>query len=112
MPTPLKTLLGDARSIPIRTSNAATNLLPTDRGGCVRKDNTNAYTFTIRTDALEGWDDNASILVANDGLGGNLTVAQGAGVTIVENLTTGNVMIPPGQSRLLHRTGANAWRAR
>lgn len=103
---------GSVRMIRVRTSNANTNITRADRGGTVRKDNSTAYTFTIRDDATEGWIENETILVCNDGLAGDLILNPVASVTIVAGIVSGAVTIPPGDSRLVQRVGPNSWRAR
>lgn len=98
--------------IPVRTVTAATNFLLSDRGGCVRKDNTSALTWTILNDATSGWSTNVSIVVANDGSSGNVTITPGSGVTLTAGTTSGSFTLAPGESRLLHRAAANNWRIR
>jgi hypothetical protein len=102
----------DPVSIRNRVSNRATNLSVLDRGGSVRKTDTGAYTYAIRPDVIEGWNDDAAILVANDGSSGDLTVAGQGTVVITAGTTVGAVTIPPGDSRLLSRVGVDSWRAR
>ena len=67
MPATLAQLVGDPRDVAVRLSNAATNILFTDRNGCVRKSDTGTHTWTVTTDAAGGWDRNVAIIVANDG---------------------------------------------
>lgn len=103
---------GNLRNIDIRTSNGATNFTMSDRGGTVNKTAAGAATWTIRTDANEGWSGGVSILVANDSSSGNVTIALEGGVTLVAGTTSGPATMLPGENRLLQRIAANSWRLR
>lgn len=103
---------GNVRDISLRTSNANTNILASDRGGEVNKTDNSTPTFTIRTDANGNYGNGFSTIVANDGSTGNVTIGLEAGVTLTAGTTTGPFALPPGQSRLLRRVGANTWRLR
>lgn len=103
---------GNVRDINVRTSNANTNIQLSDRGGEVNKTDNSTPTYTVRTDANSGISGGFSTILANDGPSGNLTIAPEAGVTLVTGTTTGPFSIVPGESRLLRRIGANAYRLR
>lgn len=112
MPVSLASLLFDARDIGVRVSNAATDIVFSDRGGCVQKTNASTPTWTVTSDAVGGWDRNVAVIAANDGTSGAVTISPGAGVTLIAGTTSGAFSLPAGESRLLHRVAANSWRVR
>jgi hypothetical protein len=103
---------GNVRGINLRTSNANTDFTFDDNGGEVNKTDTSTPSFRIRTDANGNYEAGTSFIAANDGNSGNLTISLEAGVTLMAGTTSGPLTLPPGESRLLRRVGANSWRAR
>lgn len=86
-------LKGNVRSVPITDQNAAYTFVASDRGTARRKTNSTAYTYTV--DAVHSAGD---ILTAvNHNATGNITIAQGAGVTLylAGTGTTGNRTVGP-----------------
>jgi hypothetical protein len=90
--------LGNVRDIPVVTRNSTTAFVSTDRGQGIAKDNTTAYTWTVNTGVFSA---GMTILVVNDGSAGDVTIAQGSGMTLISGTTTGNFTLTPGQSRTL-----------
>ena len=89
----LSDFYGPVRNVPITDQNATYTFVATDRGRARRKTNTTAYTYTV--DAVHSAGD---ILTAINNNGtANLTIAQGAGVTLRlgGTATTGNRTVGP-----------------
>lgn len=86
-------LKGNVRSVPITDQNATYTFVAADRGTARRKTNTTAYTYTV--DAVHSQGD-VLTAINNNGTA-NLTIAQGAGVTLrlAGTATTGNRTLAP-----------------
>lgn len=96
-------LVGNVRDIPVITRNSSTAFAATDRGQAIVKDNTTAYSWTVNTGVFTA---GMAIPVINDGSAGDVTIVQGAGMTVIAGTTTGNFTLAPGESRTLHALSA------
>lgn len=97
--------------VPLNTQNATYTYALTDRGFGVGKNNTTAYTHTVPPNASVAFPIGTVIAYFNDGSAGDLTIAQGAGVTIVLDgtTTTGNRTVAPGGTGRLWKVDTNRW---
>lgn len=80
--------------VPITDQNATYTFVAGDAGNARRKTNTTAYTYTVDNSVHAAGD---VITVVNNGSSGNITIAQGAGVTLRlgGTATTGNRTLAP-----------------
>lgn len=83
------------RGVPQTVRNANYTFVADDKGRCSVKNDSNPYTYTVNTGVHAAGD---VVTVLNSGGGGNVTIAQGAGVTLylAGSLTTGNRTVVPG----------------
>lgn len=83
------------RGVPRTVQNAAYTFVADDKGRCRAKTDTGAYTYTVNNGVHSGGD---VLTVQNLGSSGNITIAQGAGVTLQlgGTTTTGNRTLAPG----------------
>ena len=97
--------------VPGTVANATRTYGLADRGTGVGKDNTTAYTHTVPPNASVAFPIGTVIAYFNDGSAGDLTIAQGAGVTIVLDgtTTTGNRTVAPGGTGRLWKVDTNRW---
>ncbi|MFN7829821.1 MAG: hypothetical protein ACK5NX_01325 [Armatimonadota bacterium] len=100
---------GNLRDVPVNVQNATYTFALADRGRQVQKNNSTAYTWTIPPQVDVAWTD-AAITVANDGSAGAVTIAPGAGVTLLEGAVSGSFTLQPAQVRTLLRMATNRWR--
>lgn len=98
------------RGSPIVTVNAASNVLALYAGKTMVKTNTTAYTWTIQPDATIDHPIGTIVAMTNSGSAGNVTVARGAGVALINVLTDANQTLTPGQSAQIQKMAANSWR--
>ena len=84
---------GKLRAVPITDQNATYTFVAADNGRARRKTNSTAYTYTV--DSVHAAGDVLSV-INNNGTG-NITIAQGAGVTLrlAGTATTGNRTVAP-----------------
>lgn len=94
------------------TANAATTLALAHSGRGLIKTNTTAYTWTIPPASSVAWFAGTTIVVCNDGTAGNITIARGSGVTLLNAANSNaNRTVGPGQTATLVRTQtADRWR--
>lgn len=90
--------------------NATHTFALSNAGGHVIKTNTTAYTWTVPPNSSVAFPIGDAISVVNDGSSGNVTIAQGAGVTIVDGATTGAYTLLPNSGRTLLKIGNDRWR--
>lgn len=102
--------IGNARDIPLNTQNAAYTFVLADRGKCVIKTNTTAYTWTVPLESTTNFPNNSAIVVLNDGTSGDVTISPADGVTLIAGGTTGSFTLLAGVSRTLLKVGTNRWR--
>lgn len=83
------------RGVPRAIQNANYTFVADDKGRCKAKTDTGAYTYTVNNGVHSDGD---VITVQNLGSSGNITIAQGAGVTLQlgGTTTTGNRTLAPG----------------
>jgi hypothetical protein len=100
--------IGDLRDIPIVLRNSTTAFTSADRGKCVYKNNTTAYTWTINTGGSGGW----AITCLNAGTAGNITIAKGAGMTsLIDSAgVDANYTLAPGRSVTILCISSTLWR--
>ncbi|MFT3805423.1 hypothetical protein [Arenimonas sp.] len=84
-----------ARKVPATVSNTSIDFSASDAGRCIRKTSTATPTYTVQP-ATHAADD--VITVQNLGASGNITIAQGSGVTLqlAGGASTGNRTVAPG----------------
>ena len=107
----------DVRSIgyrgsPVTIRNATASFDLTDSGETIRKSNTTAYTWTIEPDATVDFPIGTVIILQHDSTAGDITVARGAGVALVNGTTDANQTITAGNSASIQKMAANRWRYR
>lgn len=101
---------GNLRDIPINTQNATYSFALADRGRCVLKNNTTAYTWTIPLESGVNFPNGTAITVCNDGTAGAVTISPTGGVTLLDGPATGSVTLAVNSSRTLLKIGTNRWR--
>lgn len=96
---------------PITDSNSTFTFALTDAGSARRKTNATAYTWTIPNDATVAFPIGTVLEVINDGTAGNVTIARGASVVLVESSgTDANRTLPPNSIATIQKMAANRWR--
>lgn len=98
------------RGMPVTTINATTAFILSEAGQTRRKSNTTAYTWTINPDATTNFPIGTVIFLLHDSTAGNITVARGAGVALVEGTTDANATLSAGERASIHKVAANRWR--
>ena len=101
---------GNLRDIPINVQNANYTFVLADRGRCVQKNNTTAYTWTIPLESTTNFPNGAAITVVNDGGSANITITPAVGVTLLDGATSGSFSLQPNTTRTLLKVGTNRWR--
>lgn len=83
------------RGVPRTVQNSGYTFVADDKGRCRAKTDTGAYTYTVNNGVHADGD---VITVQNLGSSGNITIAQGAGVTLQlgGSTSTGNRTLAPG----------------
>lgn len=83
------------KGIPRTIQNGNYTFLVDDKGRCIAKTDTGTYTYTVNNGVHAAGD---VVTVQNLGSSNNITIAQGAGVTLqlAGGTSTGNRTIPPG----------------
>lgn len=92
------------------TRNASYTLAVTDNNKHIYHSNSSAYTWTIPPNSSVAFPIGATVTFVNDG-SGNVTIAQGSGVTIVEagNGTTGNKNLGAAGMATALKVGTDRW---
>lgn len=85
---------GLIRAVPTTTQNGTYTFVATDQGRARVKNDASAYTYTVNNSVHSAGD---VLTVVNDNAAGNITIAQGAGVTLylAGTATTGNRTVAP-----------------
>lgn len=94
----------------LRNATAAFGLV--DAGKTVYKSNTTAYTWTISPDATTDFPIGTIISLLHDSTAGDITLARGAGVALVNGTTDANQTVTAGNSASIQKVSANRWRFR
>lgn len=83
------------KGVPRTVQNAAYAFVADDKGRCIVKTDNSAYAYTVNNGVHSAGD---VITVQNLGTSGNITITQGAGVTLqlAGGTTTGNRVVAPG----------------
>lgn len=94
------------------TRNANYTLALVDAGRAQFKSDTSAYTWTIPPQASVVWFAGTKITLVNDGTAGNITLARGSGVALLNSANAdANRTIGPGQTAVITRAIAtDRWR--
>lgn len=100
------------RGAPVVTRNSTTAFGLTDSGKTIIKTNTTAYTWTISPDATADFPIGTIISLLHDSTAGNITIARGAGVALVNGVTDANQTVTAGNSASIQKVAANRWRFR
>lgn len=100
------------RGSPVVTRNSTTAFGLSDAGKTIIKTNTTAYTWTISPDATTDFPDGATILLQHDSTAGDITIARGAGVALINGTTDANETITAGNGASIQKLSANRWRFR
>ena len=98
------------RDIPLNTQNATYQFALTDRGRCVLKTNTTAYTWTIPLESTTNFPNGSAITVCNDGTAGAVTISPAGGVTLLDGATSGSFSLGTNNTKTLLKIGTNRWR--
>jgi len=101
---------GNLRDIPLNTRNAAYTVALSDRGSCVIKTDTNAYTWTIPLESTTNFPNGSAITVCNDGTAGAVTISPAGGVTLLDGATSGSFSLGSNNTKTLMKIGTNRWR--
>lgn len=101
---------GNLRDIPLNTQNAAYTFALADRGRCVIKTNTTAYTWTIPLESTTNFPNGSTIEVMNDGTSGAVTISPAGGVTLLDGATSGSYSLGTNGTKTLQKVGTNRWR--
>ena len=101
---------GNFRDIPLNTQNATYSFALVDRGQCVLKTNTSAYTWTIPLESGVAFPNGSAITVCNDGTAGAVTISPTGGVTLLDGATSGSFTLAINVTRTLLKIGTNRWR--
>lgn len=99
------------KGAPRETQNGSYTLVLTDAGKMIYKSSGGAgETITVPPNSSVAFATGTIIVVANDG-GGDLTIAQGAGVTIEQwNGSTGNKTLPDNNKAILEKVDTDTWK--
>lgn len=101
---------GNFRDIPLNTQNATYTFALVDRGQCVIKTNTTAYTWTIPLESTTNFPNGSTIEVMNDGTAGSVTISPAGGVTLLDGATSGSFTLLINATKTLQKIGTNRWR--
>lgn len=101
---------GNVRDIPINVQNAAYTFALADRGRCVQKNNTTAYTWTIPLESTTNFPNGSTIEIQNDSGTGAVTISPAGGVTLLDGATSGSYSLGTNGTKTLQKVGTNRWR--
>jgi len=100
--------LGNTFSESFEVSTTAENLVNSDAGRYQRWTNSAAKTLTVRPNATAAIDQDAEFYISNRAATGNLTLAEGSGVTI-NPPSGGSLVLEPGMVATLKRVAVNIY---
>lgn len=92
----------------LRNATAAFGLV--DAGKTVYKGNTTAYTWTINPDSTTDFPLGTVISLLHDSTAGDITIARGVGVALINGTTDANQTITAGTRASIQKISANRWR--
>lgn len=101
---------GSVGNVPLDTQNATYTFVIGDKGRGKLKTNTTAYTWTIPPNSSVAFAIGDMIQVTHDSTAGNVTIARGVGVTLMNGTTDNDYTLSAGQTRVLQKLGTNRWR--
>ncbi len=99
------------KGAPHNVENGNYTLALDDAGRTVRKESGGAgETYTVPPESSVAWPEGTIIVIHNDG-GGDLTIAQGVGVTLEEwNGSSGNKTLPDNNKAILEYVDGDLWK--
>ncbi|MCR6496223.1 hypothetical protein LJB71_08335 [Thermomonas sp. S9] len=102
---------GHVRDLAINTQNAAYTLALADRGKCVLKNNTTAYTWTIPPNSSVAFPVGTMITLRNANATGAVTIARGSGVALRKagSGTDANATLGVWGMATLLKEGTDSW---
>ncbi len=103
---------GNLRDVPPTVQNSNYTFTATDHGRMVAKTSTATPTWTIPPESSVSWRDGAAISLMNHGTSGVVTVAPGAGVTLLDGAASGSYTLQAASIRSLLKVPgvADTWR--
>lgn len=103
---------GNLRDVPPTVQNGNYTFTFDDHGRMVAKTSTATPTWTIPPESSVAWRDGAAISLMNHGTSGVVTVAPGAGVTLLDGAASGSFTLQAASIRSLLKVPgvANTWR--
>lgn len=102
---------GHVRDLAINTQNANYTLVLADRGKCVLKNNTTAYTWTIPPNSSVAFPVGTMITLRNANATGAVTIARGSGVALRKagSGTNANATLAVWGMATLLKEGTDSW---
>lgn len=97
------------RDLPQNVQNATYTFAYSDRGKSVGKTNNTAYTYTVPPNSTTAFPVGTVITVFNYGSSGNISIAQGSGVTIQKGTATGTRTLGPYGVCTILKVSTDVW---